>query len=108
MKLINPRKAASSRRAEILDEARRLERRRFRPRVQQHDDEDKQHHDGAGVDDHLRRGDEFAAEQQVQHRERSHDADQRKSARDGVRLHHQIDAANDGDRGEDEKEERSP
>ena len=36
--------------------------------VQQHDDEDEQHHDGAGVDDELRGGDEFAAELQIEQR----------------------------------------
>ena len=58
-------------------------RRRLRARVQQHDDEDEQHHDGARIDDHLRGGDELGAQQQVQHRQRAHDADQRKRARDG-------------------------
>ena len=38
--------------------------------IQQHDDEDKQHHDGAGVHDHLHRGHELRAQQQVFDRQR--------------------------------------
>ena len=33
--------------------------------VEQHDDKDEKHHDGAGVDDHLHDGDELSAEQHV-------------------------------------------
>src|SRR5208282_412076 len=39
--------------------------------VEQHDDEDEQHHDGAGVDDDLDDGDEFGAEQQVDEGQRA-------------------------------------
>ena len=58
------------------------------------------------VDNHLRRGDEFTAQLQVENCQRPHHADQRKRAGDGVRLHHQIDGAEDGDRGEEEEEDR--
>ena len=35
--------------------------------VQQHDDKDEEHHDGAGVDDDLRGGEELRAQQQIEH-----------------------------------------
>src|ERR1700722_16475068 len=74
--------------------------------VQQHDDEDEQHHDGAGVDDQLRGGDEFSAKQEIESGERSHDANQREGARNGVRLYHYVDAADHGDRGKEQEENR--
>src|SRR5215472_6812498 len=37
----------------------------FRARVQQHDDENEQHHDGSGIDDDLDGGDKFGSQQQV-------------------------------------------
>ena len=43
----------------------------FRSGVQQHDDKDKQHHDGAGINDHLNRGDKLRAQQQVDQRQRA-------------------------------------
>ena len=41
------------------------------------DDEDVEHHHGARVDDHLRRGDELRAQQQEQHRQEDQVADER-------------------------------
>ena len=49
----------------------------FLASIQQHDDENKKHHDGAGVDDDLRESKKLRAEQQVEHGERGHDHDQR-------------------------------
>ena len=103
MKLINPRNATSRTMPRYLTKREAWNVGAFRARVQQHDDEDKQHHDGAGVNDHLGRGDEFSAQLQVQNGERSHDADQRKRAGDGMRLHHQVDGAKHRDAGEDEE-----
>ena len=42
----------------------------------------------------------------IEHRERAHHADQRKRARNRVRLQHQVDGADHRDRREDQKEER--
>ncbi len=62
--------------------------------VQQHNDEDKEHHDGAAVDDHLRHGNEFRAQQQIENRERAHDADERQSTRDRMLLKDQVQRRN--------------
>src|SRR5262249_6897918 len=53
----------------------------LRSGVEQHDDEDEEHHDGARVDDHLRGRDELTAQQQIEYGERHHHTDQRKRAR---------------------------
>ena len=87
-----PEKRDQQRHAEQSGDHERRPLLRLRAGVQQHDDEDEQHHDGARVDDHLRRRDELRAQQQVQHRERAHHADQRERARDRMRLHHHVDA----------------
>ena len=71
--------------------------------IQQHDDEDEQHHDGAGVNDHLHGGDELRAQQQIFHRQRSHHHHQRQRAVDGMRLHQQVDRTRHADRTENQK-----
>src|SRR5580693_7983021 len=48
--------------------------------IEQHDYEDEQHHDRAGVDDNLHRSDKLRAEQQIEHGERNHDQNQRERA----------------------------
>ena len=48
--------------------------------VQEHDDKDKQHHNGAGVNNHLDDSDEFCAQQQVDCRQRTQHYDERKGA----------------------------
>ena len=50
--------------------------RRLGRHVEQHDDEQKQHHDGAGVDDDLHRGHERGPEQDVESRQRTERHDQ--------------------------------
>ncbi len=71
--------------------------------IQQHDDEDEQHHDGAGVDDDLHRGDELGAQQQIFHCQRSHHHHQRQRAVDGMPLHQQVDRARHADHTEHRK-----
>ena len=58
--------------------------------VQKHDHEDEQHHDRSGIDNHLHRRHKLRAQQQIFHRERAHDHDQRQRAVDGMPLHQQI------------------
>ena len=48
----------------------RVDRRRFAADVEQHDDEQEEHHDGAGVDEDLERGQERRAEQHEEHGDR--------------------------------------
>src|SRR5580700_9085881 len=52
----------------------------LRAGIQQHDHEDEQDHDGAGVYYHLRGRQELRAQQQVQYGQRSHHSDQRDGA----------------------------
>ena len=56
------------------------------PVLKKHDHENEEHHDGAGIDDDLRHGEEIRAEQEVESGERDHDADEREGARNRVRL----------------------
>ena len=72
--------------------------------VQQHDDEDEQHHDGAGVHDDLHGGDELRAQQQVQYRERAHHHDQRQRAVDGMPLQQQIQCSRHAQPAKDDKQ----
>ncbi len=72
--------------------------------IEQHDDEDEKHHDGAGVDDHLHDGDELGAEQQVDESQRAHDDNERERAVDGLPLNQQIDRATYTERREKQKE----
>ena len=80
-----------------------LPRQLFGSGVQEHDDEDKEHHDGAGVDDQLSGGDELSAEEDVENRERDHHADERQRAGDRVPLERHVQGAGDRDEGEGEE-----
>src|SRR5208283_156174 len=73
-------------------------------RVEQHDHENEQHHYRAGINDDLHGGDELSAQQQVDHRERSHHHDQRQRAVDGVFLHKQVNGTAHAHRREDKEE----
>src|ERR1700678_113767 len=75
--------------------------------IQQHDDEDEQHHDGTGVDDYLHRGDEFGAQEQINDRQRTHHHDQRQRAVDGVLLHQQVNGARHAQNRENKKENKT-
>jgi hypothetical protein len=72
--------------------------------VQKHDDEDEEDHDGAGVDDDLRGGEELGTEGPVEDSERHHHNDQRESAVDGVTLQEQVEGSCYGQRAKDDKE----
>ena len=61
--------------------------------IQQHDHEDKQHHNGAGVHDHLRSSQELRPKRPVQHRQRHHHDDQRERAVDRVPLKQQVQSS---------------
>ena len=72
--------------------------------VEQHDDEDEQDHDGAGVDDDLGGGEELGAERPVEDRERHHDDDEGQGAVNGVALQQEIECRADGEQAKDEEE----
>src|SRR5208282_1200691 len=75
--------------------------------IEQHDYEDEQHHDRSGIDNHLHGGDEFRAEQQVQHGERDHDEDERKRAVNRLARQDQRERAQHGqERADEENDER--
>ncbi len=61
--------------------------------VEQHDDEDEQHHDRTGINDDLHGGDKLRPQQQVNHGERSHHHNQRQRAVDGMLLREQVNGA---------------
>ena len=67
----------------------------LRTGIQQHDCKDKQHHDGAGIDDHLHGGDELCPQQQIFSRQRRHHRDQRQRGVNGMRLRQQVDRPRD-------------
>ncbi len=60
-------------------------------------DEDVEHHHGAGVHDHLGRGDELAVQEQEQHRERHEVDDEREHAVERVLERDDADGARDRD-----------
>src|ERR1700733_4694080 len=62
----------------------------FLPGIEQHDDESKEHHDCAGIDDDLGGSQKFCAEQEEEHSERTHDHDQREGAIDRMALQQQV------------------
>src|ERR1700679_540939 len=62
----------------------------FRPGVEQHDDEGKQNHDSAGIDDHLGGSQELRTEQEVEHGQRAHHHNQREGAVDRVALEEEV------------------
>src|SRR5216683_2297929 len=68
--------------------------------IEQHDDKDKQHHDGAAVDDDLHRGHEFRAHQQIESRQRDHDHDERECAVNRMALKDQANCTDDAHGGE--------
>jgi len=74
--------------------------------IEQHDDEDEEHHDRAGVDDHLHGSHELGAQQQVFDRERSHHHHQRQGAADGVRLREQVDGSRYANGSENHKQDQ--
>ena len=76
----------------------------FAAGVEQHDDEGEEDHDGAGVDDDLRDGEELRAEKQVEDGERGHDDDQRKCAVDGMGLQQEIDGSREAESGKEEEQ----
>src|SRR6185312_9004561 len=76
----------------------------FRAGIQKHDDKDEQHHNGAGIDDHLNRSYKFSAQQQVDQRQGGHHDHQRKSAIDGVALHKQVDCAGHADQSKNDEQ----
>ncbi len=76
----------------------------FAAGVEQHDDEGEKHHDGAGVDDDLRGGEELRAEQQVEDGQRRHHHDQREGAVDGMRLQQEINGSRQAECGKDDKQ----
>src|SRR5229473_5591925 len=63
--------------------------------IEQHDDEDEQHHDGAAIDDDLHRGHKFRAHQQVETGERDHNHDERERAVNRMALEDQVNCADD-------------
>ena len=78
----------------------------FARRVQQHDDEQEEHHDRAGIDDDLNDRDERRIEQHVQAREPDERSDQQQHAVDGIRLHDDEQRRADGDRREHVEEDQ--
>ena len=74
--------------------------------IEQHDDEGEEHHDGAGVDDDLGGGEELGAEQQVEHRQRTHHDDQRERAVDRVALEKEVQGSRHAKTAEDEEEKQ--
>ena len=58
--------------------------------IEQHDDEGKQNHDGAGIDDDLGGRQELRAQQEVEHGQRAHHHNQREGAVDGVALEQKV------------------
>ena len=73
------------------------------PRVQQHDGEDEQHHNRAGIDDQLDRGDELSAQQQIFAGQSAHNRDQRKGAIDGMPLRQQVHRSRHANRPESQE-----
>ena len=69
-------------------------------RVQQHDDEEEQHHDRAGVDDDLNDRDERRVEQDVQTGERAERGDEQQHAVDRIALRDDEQRRHDRDRRE--------
>jgi hypothetical protein len=72
--------------------------------VEQHDDEDEEDHDGAGVHDDLGGGEELGPKRPVEDGEGHHDDDQRESAVDGVTLQEEVECSCYGQRAKDDKE----
>ena len=71
----------------------------FATRVEQHDSEDEQHHDGTGIDDDLRSGQKLCAQQQVEDGQRGHHHNQRQGAVDGMALEQEVDGPSQAESG---------
>src|SRR5215470_18372176 len=71
--------------------------------VQEHDDENEQHHDRAAVNDDLNSRHEFGAHEQVQAGQSDHHHDQGQRTVDRMPLQDQADGADDRECGEDEE-----
>ena len=71
--------------------------------VQKHNDENKQHHDGAGINDYLHCSDKLSSQQQVLHCQRPHHHHQRKRAVNGMPLHQQVHRPRHANRPERQK-----
>jgi hypothetical protein len=67
---------------------------------------DEQHHDGAGVDDDLRGGQELRAQQQVKHGQRGHHHNQRQGAVDGMALEQEVDGSGQAESGKEKKQDQ--
>ena len=80
------------------------ERAFFAASVEQHDDKGEKHHDRAGIDDDLRGSKELCAEQEIEHRQRSHHDNQRQGAVDGMCLEQEIDGPCEAESGKNEKQ----
>ena len=80
------------------------ERAFFTAGIEQHDDKGEKHHDRARIDNDLRDGKKFSAEQQIEHGKRGHDHDQRKGAVDGMGLPQEIDGSREAKTGKEEKQ----
>src|SRR5258708_20298264 len=65
--------------------------------VQEHDDQDEEHHNRATVDDDLHRSDEFRTHQQVETGESDHHDDYQNRAVDRMLLQNQPEPADDSD-----------
>src|SRR5258708_5821232 len=72
--------------------------------VEKHDHKDEEHHDRAGVNNHLDGGHKLRAQQQVDQRQRHHHHHQRKSAVDRVALYEQVDRPCHTDQAEDDEQ----
>src|SRR6266567_2989316 len=75
--------------------------------VKQHDHENNEHHDRAGVDDHLHGRDKRRCQHQVQAGQRNEDADQRDGAVERMALRHHCNRAADCQSGKKYEEKRS-
>src|SRR3984957_12296066 len=78
----------------------------FAAGVEEHDDEDEQHHDRAGVDDDLGDGEELRAEKQVEDGEGGHNDDERERAVNGMGLHQEIDGSREAKSGKKEEQDQ--
>ena len=78
----------------------------FARHVEQHDYEQKEHHDGAGVDDDLDHRDKRRVEEDVEPGQAEKRPDEQQDAVDGVRLHDDEQRRAGGDRREEVEEDQ--
>ena len=74
---------------------------RHLPQVEKHHYEEEQHHDRAGVDEHLNRADELRIEHHVERGEAEHGVDQPERRRHQTLASHEGDRRSDRDQTED-------